>query len=89
MLKCREVAVEAERLLDGELTWPRRLALRFHLLMCHHCQRYVRQLRTLLGAVRTLHPQASETDVAKVTEFVLSSQRRIDDSASRKGPDDT
>lgn len=55
MLKCREVPQEIEGLHDGQLDWRRQMALRLHLLMCHHCRRYVRQLGILL---RTLQRQA-------------------------------
>ena len=45
MLKCKEVVDRADALVDGTpLSWRERFALRMHLLMCHHCRRYVRQL---------------------------------------------
>ncbi|WP_323773507.1 zf-HC2 domain-containing protein [Alcanivorax sp.] len=49
MLKCKDVVEKADALVDGSpLTWRERLAMRLHLLICHHCRRYVRQLRALL-----------------------------------------
>ncbi len=51
MLKCREVVNRADQLLDGDLSRGQRFAVKMHLLMCHHCRRYVRQLRFLLRAI--------------------------------------
>lgn len=50
MLKCKHVVEKADALVDGTpLSRRERFALRLHLMMCHHCRRYVRQLRALLG----------------------------------------
>ncbi|EKF75912.1 hypothetical protein A11A3_00420 [Alcanivorax hongdengensis A-11-3] len=52
MLKCRHAVDKADALVDGTpLSRRERLALRFHLLICHHCRRYLRQLRALLGSL--------------------------------------
>jgi len=50
MLKCQHLVEKADALVDGTpISLRERLALRLHLMMCHHCRRYVRQLRALLG----------------------------------------
>ena len=64
MLKCRDVPVEAEKLVDGQLSVGQRLSLRVHLLMCGHCRRYVRQLKLLLR----LLPEAEAREQAQVEE---------------------
>ncbi|MDZ7736944.1 MAG: zf-HC2 domain-containing protein [Gammaproteobacteria bacterium] len=49
MLSCRELVNETTG--DPDLITPGhsfRWSVRLHLLMCHHCRRYVRQLRLLL-----------------------------------------
>ena len=49
MLKCKHVVEKADALVDGApLSKRERFALRLHLLICHHCRRYVRQLRALV-----------------------------------------
>jgi hypothetical protein len=52
MLRCDEVtrlhASEELRLAP----WRKRLAVRFHLLMCRSCQRYVQELSSIGEAVR-------------------------------------
>ena len=52
MLKCKDVVAKADALVDGtSLTMRERIALRMHLLMCHHCRRYVHQLRVLVNTL--------------------------------------
>ncbi|TNE78166.1 MAG: zf-HC2 domain-containing protein [Gammaproteobacteria bacterium] len=70
MLKCRELVSEADLLLDGNLGWRDRLAARFHLLICHHCRRYVRQLHLLISAIPNMHKQATETEVDDVMHHI-------------------
>ncbi len=45
MLSCKEVSQLASESLDRSLTLQERLLLRFHLLFCKFCSRYVRQLK--------------------------------------------
>ena len=52
MLTCKEVAtaIGRDELRTGSR--PRRLSLRFHLLMCRHCRRYAAQLRAIAIAAQ-------------------------------------
>ena len=47
MVTCKEVAraLASDELEDAP--WTRRLAVRFHLLMCRHCRRYRAQLQAI------------------------------------------
>ena len=45
MLSCKRVAQLASESLDRSLTLQERVLLRFHLLFCKFCSRYVRQLK--------------------------------------------
>ncbi len=74
MLSCRAVVQDADRLLAGELTWQRRLALKIHLLMCHHCRRYMRQLRVLIRAVPLMHGRANDEEVSEIMAHICSSE---------------
>ena len=52
MLKCKEVVEKADALVDGmPLSWRERLAMRLHLIMCHHCRRYIWQLNALVTSL--------------------------------------
>lgn len=68
MLKCRDVPQHAEQLMAGDLTAGQRFSLRMHLLMCHHCRRYVRQLRVLVGALPRLPEDSTDTEVRRVLD---------------------
>jgi len=66
MLKCNEVPVEVSLALDDDLPLRRRIGLRFHVLMCRHCRRYLRQARRLAKAWRRHGDEASEEEVETV-----------------------
>ena len=72
MLKCRDVVANAENYLDGAQSWHQRLAMRFHLLICDKCRRYVRQLRALLRATPFMHGKASDDEVSRVMDHIHS-----------------
>lgn len=66
MLSCRDVVKQADQLIDHEMSWRGRLAIRFHLLICHNCRRYIKQLRQLISAIPGLHQRASDKEVESV-----------------------
>ena len=45
MLNCKEVTQLASESLDRKLSLKEHIGLRFHLLMCKLCTRYIRQLK--------------------------------------------
>ena len=51
MLNCREVSQLASEALDRKLTLKERIGLRFHLMMCKLCTRYVQQLKFMHQAI--------------------------------------
>lgn len=75
MLSCRQVTEQADRLVDGELGWRARLALRVHLAMCRHCRRYVHQLELLIA---TLRRRAAADEAAVPPGFVDAVLRSLD-----------
>ena len=60
MACCREVTRKIASDEFREANWRQRLAVRFHLLMCCHCQRYAEQLREIGSAARTLWSPPSQ-----------------------------
>lgn len=73
MLKCTQAVEDANTMHTSELGWWRRFSLFMHLLMCHHCRRYVRQLKMLLGAVKDMHGEASDEEVERVLKRLRES----------------
>ena len=61
MVSCKDVSEKAHLLVDGELSFRERLAIRFHLFICKYCRRYVSQLKLTLSTLR-------ETDVLETPE---------------------
>jgi len=54
MLSCRQVTSLASDYVDGALPRRTRLGVRFHLLMCWMCRRYLRQLELTTRVLRGL-----------------------------------
>src|SRR5882724_11396189 len=53
---CREASRLQSEALDRELSFPRRLGLALHLMVCKWCRRYGRQIRFLRDAAHE-HPE--------------------------------
>lgn len=70
MLNCREVSKQASPYVDGELPWRERMAVKMHLLMCHHCRRFMRQWSGLIRAIPFMHRQASPEEVDNVLAYI-------------------
>ena len=75
MLNCQQATEKASALLDGELTRSERWALRFHLMMCRNCRRYLDQLRLSLRTVRRLADVAESAIEIDVTAIADRLQR--------------
>ncbi len=60
MLKCRDVAHEATDYLEQSQSRRRRWAMQLHLLICHHCRRFVNHLRIVRDMAR-LRPTATDS----------------------------
>lgn len=52
MLTCRQATELLSQELDRPLSLPERIGLRLHVLICHGCSNYRRQLRVLREACR-------------------------------------
>ncbi len=77
MLKCEHVVEKADALVDGApLSKRERFALRLHLLICHHCRRYVRQLRALLNSLPRNPDSLDDARTREVLERLDRSQDR-------------
>lgn len=70
MLSCKDFNERSSAWLADELSWRERLSMRMHWLMCHHCRRWLRQLRALILGVRHMHGEADDQEVARVLERI-------------------
>ena len=73
VLRCRQVT---EIVAGGELIdagpWLR-MKIRLHLMMCRHCARYAKQIRTLGVAARERFRRPDETSVQELQRKILES----------------
>lgn len=77
MLKCRDVV----HILSSEErpTWRRRVEIRFHLFICHHCAKYARQLEALRIGIRQLVAgKSAEPTEDEIRELEKKIMKRID-----------
>ena len=65
MLNCRQITRLISQSMDATLPWPRRLAIRLHLLYCLGCRRYAAQLRFVRRASQALGSE--QIDAAALT----------------------
>ena len=63
MLNCRQVTDRASDYLDEALPFWERFQMQLHLVLCHHCRRYLRQLRATVRVMSGL----SKTEVPEDT----------------------
>lgn len=65
MLSCRELTELVTDYIEGRMPLRRRLAFRFHLLVCSRCRAYVRQLRMTIELLGRLPVEPPPPDVAE------------------------
>jgi len=66
LLKCKDVAFLASDYLDKNLTNSISLRLRWHLMLCANCRRFIKHLETTKMVTRQLANPASNTDADAV-----------------------
>lgn len=87
MLRCKDVAELVATDAWRQPPVRRRVAVLFHLAMCRHCRRYVRQLRRLGAAARRL-VQGVAVDPAAAAR-IAEAVRQAAEQAPPPAPSDT
>ncbi len=91
MLKCKDVTRKIASDELAEAGWGERLGVRLHLLLCHHCRRYVAQLRSIGTAARNLwgsrsqDPPTLERLEPRILELSLSGPEDPTETSKRQG----
>ncbi|BAU73136.1 anti-sigma factor family protein [Metapseudomonas furukawaii] len=67
MLTCKELVARSSDLLDDQLSFRERLAMRRHLVLCRNCRRFIRQMKLAQAVVRQMpdEPPADADDLAE------------------------
>jgi len=85
MLSCRELSLKASEYLDGQVPLWTRMEIRLHIVLCERCRRYLRQLRTVVGALN-LYEKADSAEHAveeeTVRKLIASFPRRQSDATA-------
>ncbi len=69
MITCKDISDTASDYLEGPTTLLQRLHLRFHLIMCKHCRRYVKQLKLTSEVAQKISEPPEPTD--EEIEFLI------------------
>ena len=78
MLSCKETTALASHRLDEKLSWSMRGKLYLHLLICVHCRRYVKQLRTVVAVIaRHVQQQLSDEAIHQQADVLRKASRDI------------
>lgn len=68
MLSCKQLVKIVSS--EDKPTWRHRLEIRFHLLMCHHCRKYVKHLEFIKNGFKELFKNESQkVESAKIKEL--------------------
>lgn len=81
MLKCRDIADHSSDYLDHRLPLSRRLSVWLHIMMCGHCRRYLRYLKSVMALISVVKQQ--EEDEMLVDEIMI----KISAEKNRSLPD--
>ena len=88
MLTCQEVTAKASLMVDGELGFRERIAMRMHLMMCANCRRFARQFKALVSSMASRNRLESEAISPEFVDRVCDRLTTLDKSSSSPpGPD--
>ncbi len=82
MVTCQEVTAKASLMVDVELGFRERIAVRMHLMMCVNCLRFARQFQALVSSMASRSRLASETIVPEFVDRVMQSLYGARESSS-------
>jgi predicted anti-sigma-YlaC factor YlaD len=77
VLTCREVVDRSGALVDGELSWRDRIAIRLHVVLCHRCRGFLDALVRLEAMLPELPDE--EVDLQRVERIAARVSGEIRD----------
>jgi len=79
MLSCKDISHLTSELLDNKLSFSMRVKVKLHLLMCHSCRRFVKQMRTTVDTIKQLKPtKPKEEEVNQQVEKIMTAIKDVD-----------
>jgi len=80
IFNCKEVSQLVSQSMDRELSFTKRMGVRFHLMMCRYCARFGQQLKRIRELIRSQEedniPPLIMDDKAKASLNDLIEQRK-------------
>lgn len=70
MLTCKEQVAKSSDYIDNALGLRERIGVRYHLMLCPHCRRYIRQLRLACATLKIL-PEEPPADLDSIVENLV------------------
>ena len=80
MLSCKQVTRLVSLSYEKRLSWPERVGVRMHLLMCRFCTRFAQQMRFLHTACHSFQQAPREDDTIYLSQ---AARLRIHHALSR------
>jgi len=78
MLNCKTVVKKISS--DEKISWMHRLEIKLHLMMCHHCGKYAKQLKLISTGLKKALSLISTKDVKKVEDQVIQKMKSSSNS---------
>ena len=79
MLSCKQIAEHSDEILDGSLSFRQKCSLRLHLLMCRHCNTFVKYYSAIFRATLPhKHEKISDERAAEIVSKVISATNNPD-----------
>lgn len=72
MLSCKQITEQACDYLEKHLTFRQRLQVWLHLLICHHCRRYIRQIRSTVGCLHSHRKSVSDQQAEEIVVKIIN-----------------
>lgn len=78
MMTCKEIVKTISS--EQQLNWRKRIEIRFHLLICHHCSKYAQQLEMVSKGLKKLflaqEKQIKSEEVIHLEEKIINSLKK-------------
>lgn len=68
MFNCREISSLLSQTLDENTSWPRRMGIKFHLMMCRYCARFEMQLNIIHQTLATIGSVDAVKDITPMSD---------------------
>lgn len=77
MLSCKDISQLTSDLLDKKLSFPMRMKIKIHLLICHKCRDFVKQMSIVVNTVKRLKPEEpQEKAINQQVETLMAANKQ-------------